>query len=207
MTINYEDEVGWARIDDVLSPERAFSITAACLQILDGPPDQLGPTDKPNGGTLRLGDVHLRVSAAAGVVATVEPLVAQIIHGPHRLTEVTFRCPQPGFGGQQLHADTLPRLAPGLDNCATVIVPLVGFTETNGATRLVPGSHHRPDLQRQAGKLAEHRDEIRLLGPAGCGFIFSGHVLHSGTKNSSGEARPALQLVFRTSDGTDGDDR
>lgn len=204
MTVNYEDKIGWARIDDVLSPERAQSVTAACLELLNGPREQLGPTDKPHGGTLRLGDVNTRVPDAAAVLDVIEPVVARIVDGPYLLTEMTFRCPQPGFGGQQLHADTLPRLAPGPNECATAIVALLPFTETNGATRLVPGSHHRPDLQRQAGKLADHPDEIRLLGPAGCGFVFSGHVLHAGTENRSSEMRPALQLVFRSAASADG---
>lgn len=200
MTVHYQDELGWARIDDFLSPERAQSIARSCLETLAGPDDQLRPADKPHGGTLRLVDVSERIAEAGDIPDLLAPIVSQILPTAYRLRELTFRCPQPGFGDQRLHADGLPRLSEAENDCATAIVALGRFSEKNGATRLVPGSHRRPDLQRQAGQLDSHPEEIRLIGPAGTCFVFCGHVLHSGTKNLSSEPRPALQAVFRTGD-------
>lgn len=200
MTVHYQDELGWARLDDFLSPERAQSIARSCFEALAGPQEQLRPADKPHGGTLRLADVFERITEASEIPDLLAPIVSQILPKPYRLSELTFRCPQPGFGDQRLHADSLPRLSAAENDCATAIVPLVQFTKENGATRLVPGSHLRPDLQRKAGQLDRHPEEIRLLGPPGSCFVFSGHVLHSGTTNLSTKPRPALQAVFRTGD-------
>ncbi|MGK2947634.1 MAG: phytanoyl-CoA dioxygenase family protein [Acidimicrobiales bacterium] len=61
----------------------------------------------------------------------------------------------------------------------------------------MPGSHRRGDLQRQAGRLERHPDEIAREGPAGTAFVLSGHVLHAGGLNRSSGPRPALQLVWR----------
>ena len=77
------------------------------------------------------------------------------------------------------------------------IVALTDFTETNGATRLVSGSHLRPDLQRSSGRLDRHPDEELVLLRAGSALVFDGHVLHSGTPNASTAERPALQIVWR----------
>lgn len=199
MTVRYNNEQGWARFDDLLSPERARSVSTACLGMLDGPEHALHPNDKPHGGTRRLFDVMARAPEVADIPAMVEPVIDQILPSPYRLAGATFRCPQPGFGGQRLHTDAMVQTGEiGPADTATVVVALVPFTEQNGATRLIPGSHRRPDLQRRAGTLEHHRDEIRLTGPAGVGFVFSGHVLHSGMENTSSEPRPALQLLFTT---------
>ncbi len=64
------------------------------------------------------------------------------------LTDVAFRCPQPGFGEQSLHADDVPIQHAGECRAVTSIVTLCNFTEDNGATAVVPGSHRRPDMQR-----------------------------------------------------------
>ncbi|MEM7275613.1 MAG: phytanoyl-CoA dioxygenase family protein [Actinomycetota bacterium] len=196
MTVTYDDALGWARIDDLVSPERARSIAETCLAIL-ADPSAARPADKPHGGTRRLAEALDRVPEIGSIVDAVAPTVSEIIPSSHRLTEATFRCPSPGFGEQKLHADTMPKLAPGPDTVATVIVALTEFTERNGSTRVLPGSHHRPDLQRQAGQLDSTPGLIALVGPAGTGFVFSGHLLHAGARNDGDHPRPALQLVFR----------
>jgi len=54
-----------------------------------------------------------------------------------------------------------------LIDVVTAIVALTDFTQTNGATRIIPGSHCRPDLQRQSGSLKDHPNQILLTGPTG----------------------------------------
>ena len=111
--------------------------------------------------------------------------------------QVSYRSPQPGFGSQKLHTDDAPKLDDGPDRAATAIVALVDFTASNGATRVVSGSHRRPDLQRLAGNLERHDDEELVLLERGSAVVFSGHLLHSGTTNSRDAERPALQFVWR----------
>lgn len=77
------------------------------------------------------------------------------------------------------------------------IVSLCDFTDENGATAVLPGSHRRPDLQRRPRELSTSA-EVLLTGPAGTAFVFSAHLVHRGTKNRSGQDRPALQALWRT---------
>jgi ectoine hydroxylase-related dioxygenase (phytanoyl-CoA dioxygenase family) len=160
--------------------------------------------DKPHGGTARMTDVIQRVPSARLLPDALEPVVEQIIGPDPELTELAFRCPQPGHGEQRLHADDVAKLDDGPDRCATAIVALVDFTDENGATRLVPGSHRRRDLQQQSGALGQDDRRVRdqlvtLAGPAGTAFVFSGHLLHGGGRNRSDRSRPALQLTYRSS--------
>ena len=190
---------GWTAVGPLISSRRCIEITDACLGRLESLGEDLRVGDKPHSGTRRLVDVDQRVSEAADIIqhADLVTTVAEMLGAEPELEDATFRCPQPGFGGQQLHADDVARIDDGPPSGVTSIVALVDFTEENGATRLVPGSHRRPDLQRESGRLPDHPEAVTLTGPAGTGFVFSKHVLHSGTMNRSPYPRPALQLLWR----------
>jgi ectoine hydroxylase-related dioxygenase (phytanoyl-CoA dioxygenase family) len=115
---------------------------------------------------------------------------------------VAYRGPRPGYGAQALHADDLPIAAAEAYRAATAIVPLVDFTERNGPTRVVPGSHLEPlhDAATEPGR--PHPRGRRVTARAGSAIVFNGHLWHSGTKNTSGERRDALQIVFRRRGGS-----
>ncbi len=174
-------------------------ILDSCRALLGEPEDRRRRGDRPHGGTRHLMELDDRVPQVSSLLALpslVEAVTA--IVGPDALADqVSFRSPQPGHGGQSLHADDVPKLDDGPDRVATAIVTLAEFTPTNGATRVVPGSHRRPDLQRMAGSLHTHPDEMLLIGACGDAFVFSGHLLHSGTPNRSASERPALQITWR----------
>src|SRR5438309_417366 len=75
---------------------------------------------------------------------------------------------------------------------------LDAFTEDNGATRVVPGSHRlglRPAHVMDRTE-DEHPDEIMLLGEAGTVFILNSHLWHSGTTNTTARPRRALHSYF-----------
>ncbi|OWY58791.1 hypothetical protein B7486_78065, partial [cyanobacterium TDX16] len=155
---------------------------------------RLRPGDKAASGTHHLNELADRVPAALEAIGDERLLaVVHALVGPEAPAgDPSYRCPQPGYGGQRLHADSIPMLEVGPANVATCTIALTDFTEQNGATRIVPGSHRRPDQQRRSGNLESHPDERLLTGPAGTAFVFSGHLLHSGTPNRSARPRPAL---------------
>ena len=71
-------------------------------------------------------------------------------------------------------------------NCA-----LTDFTATNGATRVVPGSH-----RWEAGRMPSD-DEITLATmPRGSALIYTGNAMHSGGANQEDEARVGLYLGY-----------
>lgn len=191
-------DAGWTSVPGLLRAEDARALADVCEAALATLGDDLRPGDKPHAGTRRLVEVTERVRRVAAVAADprlVEPVRARL-GTDVELGGAVFRSPRPGFGEQRLHADDIPMLVLGPDRFVTAIVALTDFTETNGATRIVPGSHRRPDLQRRSGKLDSHPDEIVLEGAAGTAFVFSGHLLHAGTRNRSNRPRPALQFSF-----------
>ncbi len=71
-------------------------------------------------------------------------------------------------------------------NCA-----LTDFTATNGATRVVPGSHRWTDVRDP-----QAHEVCLAVMPKGSALIYSGNAVHSGGANSEDEARVGLYLGY-----------
>jgi len=194
----FNDQLGWTTLPGFLSEAEVVETIAVCAEFLELPVYQRLARDKPFAGTRHLVELDDRSELISSFLkrAELNALVAAILGPAFRKGVVSYRSPQPSFGGQKLHADGPPKSASEPNSVATAIIALTAFTEDNGSTRLVPGSHLRPDLQRHSGSLDGHPDEVLLTGAAGTAFVFSGHILHSGTTNSSSTERPALQLLW-----------
>ena len=197
---HYDDAVGWTALPGFLSRPETLEVLEICDALLELPPEKRRARDKVAAGTRHLGELDERSVIIDEILdrESLVTIVADILGPVFRRDEIGYRSPQPSFGGQMLHADDPPRPETGPATVATAIVSLTDFTPDNGATRLVPGSHRRPDLQRMSGSLADHPDQITLTGQSGTAFVFSGHVLHSGTTNRSSRERPALHVVWRS---------
>ena len=189
---------GWTVID-LLDGAAISAVQADIDRLLAEPPERRHVGDKPASGTRHLEALDERSSNVARLLedAALRDTVDRFMANAGAPVQVSYRSPQPGYGSQYLHADDMPRLADTPTAVVTAIVALTDFTSTNGATRLVPGSHERPDLQRDSGRLADHADAVTVTVPAGSAIVFNGHLLHSGTQNDSDAERPALQIVWR----------
>jgi hypothetical protein len=191
------DREGWIAIPGVLDPEAAADLAERATALLGG--DDVRQNDKRAGGTRRAAELLDRLPEIRTLFEHPD-VVAAVTHlvGPDvPITDVALRSPSPGFGEQSLHADDQPIARAGDCRAVTAIVALCPFTSENGSTAVVPGTHLRPDLQRRPERHRLERDEIRLLGPAGTAFVFSAHLLHRGTRNTSAAPRPALQTQWR----------
>jgi len=195
----FDHAAGWAKLTDFLSETETSEVAAVCDSFLRLPVAQRWPRDKVAAGTLHLHELAERSDLIDELVdrPRLIDVVTTLLGADFERDEIAYRNPQPTFGGQMLHADDPPKLDNSPATVATAIVALCDFTTTNGATRIIPGSHNRPDLQRQSGSLKDHPDQVLLTGAAGTAFVFSGHVMHSGTENNSSQPRPALHLVWR----------
>jgi ectoine hydroxylase-related dioxygenase (phytanoyl-CoA dioxygenase family) len=191
------DENGYVVMPGVLSTEQAAQMAARLDSIAAEEGEQAGTDFHTEYGTTRLGalvnkdpmfDVcftHPRALAA----------VAHIMGDDFGLSSITGRAAQPGEGHQGLHRDDQ-------DHCANALWVVSDFTEENGPTRLVPGSHRSTQAPHEgmADPLDSHPDEILLFAPAGTLVVIDGYTWHGGTKNNSSEPRHLVSAFFTQRD-------
>lgn len=80
---------------------------------------------------------------------------------------------------------------------ANSLVLLDDFTEDNGPTRVVPGTHKMKAPQFYLeNREAPHPDEIKVLGKAGDAILFNSHLWHGGTTSQSNKKRRVLHPYY-----------
>lgn len=107
----------------------------------------------------------------------------------------------PGEKRQYLHRDLenyLPMvmLGPkGPEAMVNYLIALTDFTDQNGATRLIPGSHLWPDFKENG----RQEDTIPALMKKGDMLVLSGKTSHSGGANNSDHNRCGIAFSFNAS--------
>jgi ectoine hydroxylase-related dioxygenase (phytanoyl-CoA dioxygenase family) len=194
------DRDGYVVLNGVLDTASVAAMRSSIDELLEIA--RRDPTKK-HGGTLHLDDI-LDAGATFDPAWSSPRLLAAVAHvlgADFHLSAAGFRGPRPGYGAQALHADDVALGAGDPYRVATAIVPLVDFTQRNGATRVVPGSHRDPlrDASKESG--VPHPHERVVTARAGDAIVFNGHLWHSGTQNDADARRDALQIVFRRGGG------
>jgi ectoine hydroxylase-related dioxygenase (phytanoyl-CoA dioxygenase family) len=135
--------------------------------------------------------LHEDMLALVEHVVGPEPLLGQ-------MAAVTIG---PGETAQPIHSDdmyhgNLPR--PHIGLACNVLVALCDFTDANGATRIIPGSHLYPEVPPTSIQeaIVASRDTRYATVPAemakGSMLVINGSLLHGGGANRTGARRPAL---------------
>lgn len=101
-----------------------------------------------------------------------------------------------GETAQELHVDDMiwPThfWAPDRMLQFNVMVAGTDFTQENGATQVVPGSHHWNDPER----LVQPEEITQAVMKAGSAVFVGGKTLHGGGANTSGERRRAIVASY-----------
>ena len=128
----------------------------------------------------------------------VHACVAGVLGRPFKLSSLNAREPQPGMGHQGLHADWGPRVPTEPFHVVNSLWVLDGMDSSNGATRLVPGSHLVAGsvADHVADQAAAHPRQVVLDVPPGTVVVFNAHAWHGGTVNASGARRRVIHGYF-----------
>ncbi len=193
------DENGFLPMPAILSAEQLQVNRCRLAELSAAQGDRARDEVHQEAGTDRLSDL-VNKDPVFDVCFTCPRVLAAMAHvlGDFTLSSLNSRAALPGRGHQRLHADWGQPAGPGNYRVCNSIWLLDDFTDDNGATRLVPGSHRSGRLpgEAMANPVDAHPDEIRILGHSGTVVIFNSHVWHGGTLNSTAQPRRALHSYF-----------
>ncbi len=194
------DELGYVRLEGIMSLELVDAIRARQEQLLSEEGDKAGVEVHREQGTDRLSDLinkdplyHIVISHPRILAA-----IAHVLHGDLKLSSLNSRAALPGLGLQGLHADWGRLDTPGDYQVCNSLWLLDDYTPTNGATRVVPGTHRGtqlpPDVMSDPS--SAHPDEILLQGKVGDVLVMNSHTWHGGTRNLTDRPRRVMHGYF-----------
>lgn len=145
--------------------------------------------------TLRIGSVLAFSPASAALIGharvleVIDPFLLRHCLG-YRIGSTTAIEIHPGEAAQVLHRDDdiYPMRVPGVEWQADVMWALDDFTEENGATRVILGSH----AWREYHPLHD-QDAVQAVMSKGSALFYLGSVWHGGGANLS--SRPRMGLI------------
>ncbi len=124
--------------------------------------------------------------------------VRHIIGSQIKVSSINYRAAKPNGGLQPLHSDWEEAVTPGNYLACNTLWTLDDFTEHNGATRVVAGSHLYNQIPQEAVNncLVAHPEQELILAPAGSVIIMNSHTWHGGTVNTTDNLRRIIQSYF-----------
>lgn len=105
-TPEFDHDAGWIAVPDVLSADEVAEVLSECHALLDLPITERLARDRPHSGTRHLDELHDRVDIvrSLSIDSVLTSVVATVLGATFSLGQAHYRCPQPGYGEQSLHA-------------------------------------------------------------------------------------------------------
>jgi len=124
--------------------------------------------------------------------------VAHVLDGDVVLGAFRGRDPRRGSGQQGFHVDDAKPVPPNRQCLANAFWLLDDMDESNGATRIIPGSHRlgRIPPKGYQRRDARHPEALSINAGAGDVIVFSAHLWHAGSENLSGAPRRIAMAHF-----------
>jgi ectoine hydroxylase-related dioxygenase (phytanoyl-CoA dioxygenase family) len=183
---------GYAIIPRAIEPEQVATARADLEAILAHTPH--GRDDFEGRSTQRIYALFAKTRALDPLA--IHPTVIGVLDrvlGHYQLSAPAGIAIGPGETAQPLHPDDaiypIPR--PHAELVVNVMWPLEAFTEANGATRIVPGSHRWTDEQP-----GPDTSTVAIEMPAGTALLYLGSVWHGGGANHTDRARLGVVLHY-----------
>jgi len=185
---------GAAVVSGLVPPDLAETVAGELRQHLDN----FGFRSKRDFSGHKTNRCHHVLEEAPGSVALIAHDmvmgVADAILLPHcesyRIGSITAIEVCPGQKVQNLHRDNCiyPLSLPGMETLISCMWALTDFTEENGATRVVPGSHRHISM----GEDIDLSNCEQAVMPKGSALFYLGSTMHGAGENRSDEARMGL---------------
>ena len=189
-------EQGYTIVPDAIEPHHVDAL-AADLQRLEAELD-ISPATNSFEGTktwriynlLVHGDLYERIPVHANVL----PIVEGVLDHGCLVSSLSSIAIGPDEAAQPIHADDqlIPIPKPHPPTVCNTMWALTDFTEANGATRIIPGSH----LYDHSPNYGEHYDSIPAAMPKGSVLVWHGSLWHGGGANTTSQRRVGIAMNY-----------
>jgi ectoine hydroxylase-related dioxygenase (phytanoyl-CoA dioxygenase family) len=138
--------------------------------------------------------VHGAVYEQIPLHPNVLPVVEQVLDPGLLISSLSSIAIGPDERAQPIHADDqmIPLPRPHVPLVCNTMWAITDFTEENGATRLVPGTH----LADDAPNPLEEYESIAAEMPAGSVLVWVGSLWHGGGANRTPERRVGIAMNY-----------
>jgi ectoine hydroxylase-related dioxygenase (phytanoyl-CoA dioxygenase family) len=138
--------------------------------------------------------VHGKLYEQIPVHPAVLPVVEGVLDPGCLVSSLSSISIDPGERAQPIHADDqlLPLPKPHVATVCNTMWALTDFTEANGATRVVPGSH----LGDSSPAFGTHYDSVPAEMPRGSVLVWHGSLWHGGGANRSSQRRVGIAMNY-----------
>src|SRR5260370_2107460 len=195
------DKNGYLVLENLMDPVLLDQVRRRVDELFEREGDQAGSEFKQEPHSRRLanlvdkGEIFERIFETPQVLECMEHVL-----GPRfKLSSLNVRSADPETDSSQpLHADSgAVADAEGYWVCNSVWM-LDDFTERNGATRMVPGSHRWAATPQDSGidLYPPHPQDALLTGRACAVVVMNAHMCHRGTANRTPAPRRAMYIYY-----------
>ena len=179
-------------LEDSLVDELLASLASLTVSLAVKPADN----DFEGRSTLRVYNLlaHGEVWQRVPVHPAVLPVVESVLDRGCLVSSLSSIDIGPGETAQPIHADDqlMPLAKPHAPTVCNTMWALTDFTEENGATRLVPGSHLADGNPVYGGDY----DTVAAAMPRGSVLVWHGSLWHGGGANTTSERRVGVAMNY-----------
>jgi len=138
--------------------------------------------------------VHGALYEQIPVHPQVLPVVEGVLDDGCLVSSLSSISIDPEERAQPIHADDqlLPLQKPHVPTVCNTMWALTDFTEANGATRIIPGSH----LRDHSPEFGSRHESIAAEMPRGSVLVWHGSLWHGGGANRTGRRRIGIAMNY-----------
>lgn len=187
---------GYTIVHNVFDADRAIAL----LSRLDQLERELAIVPSTNSfegvSTLRIYNLlaHGSLFESIPIDPIVLPIVEGVLDDGCLVSSLSSIAIGPDETAQPIHADdqVMPLTKPHVATVCNTMWALTEFTEANGATRVIPGTH----LADHSPVYGQHYDSIPAAMPAGSVLVWHGSLWHGGGANTTGQRRYGIAMNY-----------
>lgn len=190
------DRDGYTILEDAIEPDLVDALATDLVRLEEL--FEVVPSDNSFEGakTVRIYNLLAfgKLYEAIPVHPEVLPVVERVLDPGCLVSSLSSISIDPGESAQPIHADDqlIPLAKPHAPTVCNTMWALTDFTEANGATRVIPGSHrrdHSPDY-------GHPYDSIPAEMPKGSVLVWHGSLWHGGGANTTGTRRVGIAMNY-----------